>query len=348
MRYLVTGATGFVGSAVTRKLLSHGHSVRALVRAGSENRIPSDPGIERAVGDVTDRASIKRALRGIDAVFHVAAVYSYWHQNPADTYRTNVDGTEIVLQEAKAAGVAKVVVTSTVATLKWPGKGEIADETATAAIDDLPGHYKRSKLLAEQAALALNEPGFEVVIVNPTAPFGPGDARPTPTGRIVLEFLNHRFPGYVKTGINVCDVEDVAMGHLLALEKGRAGERYILGSENVSLRGIYDRLSKVTGLSRRPVRLPFSVAFLAGALDTVIEGKLLGREPFIPVEGLRVARHPMFVDCSKAVNELGLPQRPAADSLLRAVEWFSENGYTKAKLPRSEKRDSVDEASISS
>jgi dihydroflavonol-4-reductase len=142
----------------------------------------------------------------------------------------------------------------------------------------LPGHYKRSKLLAEQAALALNEPGFEVVIVNPTAPFGPGDARPTPTGRIVLEFLNHRFPGYVKTGINVCDVDDVAMGHLLALEKGRAGERYILGSENVSLRGIYDRLSEVTGLRRRPLRLPFSVAFLAGAIDTVIEGKLLGRE----------------------------------------------------------------------
>ncbi|MDA0231896.1 MAG: NAD-dependent epimerase/dehydratase family protein [Chloroflexi bacterium] len=331
MKYLVTGATGFIGSAVARRLVRRGHTVRALVRPGSEKRLPADPSIEVLPGDVTDPVSVKEAVRGIDGLFHVAAVYSYWHPDPAETYRTNVDGTAMLLREARAAGVSRAVVTSTVATLKWPGKGRLADEAAVASIDELPGHYKRSKLLAEQAALSLNGHGFEVVIVNPTAPFGPRDARPTPTGRIVIEFLNRRFPGYVDTGLNVCDVSDVAEGHLLAFEKGRAGERYILGSENVTLRGIYDLLGEVTGLGRRPVRVPHKVALFAGAIDTLIEGRILRREPFIPVEGLQVARHPMFVDCSKAVIELGLPQRPAAESLHRAADWFARNGYTKAR-----------------
>lgn len=331
MKFLVTGATGFVGAAVARRLLQRGHEVRALVRPGSESRLSLDPAMELIRGDVTDAASVKEAVRGVTGVFHTAGVYRYWHPDPGDTYRSNVDGTSLVLREAKSEGVGRAVVTSTVATLKWPGKGRIANETAIASVDDLPGHYKRSKLLAEQAALAQNGHGFDVVIVNPTAPFGPGDARPTPTGRIVLEFLNRRFPGYVDTGLNVCDVDDVAEGHVLAFEKGRPGERYILGSENVTLRGIYDLLNQVTGLGRRPVRVPLKFALFAGVLDTLIEGRILRREPLIPTEGLRVARHPMFVDCSKAVIELGLPQRPAAESLRRAACWFTSNGYSSAR-----------------
>jgi dihydroflavonol-4-reductase len=332
MKFLVTGATGFVGAAVVRRLVQRGHKVRAVVRPGSEGRLESDPAIEVVPGDITDPVSIREAVHGRDGLFHVAAIYRFWHRDPKETYRTNVDGTSLVLREAKAAGIDRAVVTSTVATLKWPGEGKIADEYSVASVEDLPGHYKRSKLLAEQAALAQEGHGFDVVIVNPTAPFGPGDARPTPTGRIVLEFLNKRFPGYVNTGLNVCDVDDVAEGHILAFEKGRSGERYILGSENLTLRGIYDLLSQVTGLSRRPVRVPFRFALVAGMLDTLVEGRLLRREPVIPTEGLRVARHPMFVDCSKAVIELGLPQRPAAESLLNAACWYATNGYTRARL----------------
>lgn len=335
MKFLVTGATGFIGGAIARHLLDDGHSVRALVRPESRAKFSVEGSLGRleiAVGDLTDEASLRGAVEGVDGVFHVAAVYSYWHRDPSATYRVNVDGTERLLKLAKAAGVARVVVTSTVATLKWPGVGKLADETAVATIDDLPGHYKRSKLLAEQAALALNGTGFEVIVTNPTAPFGPGDARPTPTGRVVLEFLNRRFPGYVNTALNVADVDDIAAGHLLAFEKGRPGERYILGSENVTLRGIYDRLSQVTGLRRYPIRVPFALANVVGAFDTLIEGRLLRREPYIPLEGLRVARHPMLVNCTKAVVELGLPTRPAAESLRRSAHWFARHGYTKARI----------------
>lgn len=347
MKFLVTGASGFVGSAITRKLLASGHSVRALVRAGSESKLPQNREIETVTGDVTDEAAVQNAVAEVDGVFHVAAVYSFWHRDPSETYRTNVDGTETVLRAAKSAGVKRAVVTSTVATLKWPGKGMLADESSIASIEDLPGHYKRSKLMSEQAALALNGQGFEVVITNPTAPFGPGDARPTPTGRLVLEFLNHRFPGYVDTGLNVCDVDDVAEGHLLAFFKGRAGERYILGSENLSLRAIYDRLATVTGLKRRPFRVPYSLAMTVGMIDSVFEGRILKREPYIPMEGLRVAKHPMFVNCSKAVVELGLRMRPAADSLKRSADWFVENGYSSAKVRNSDSLDNEDEASVS-
>lgn len=346
MKFLVTGASGFVGGAVTRKLLAEDHSVRALVRPGSESRIPPNSEIELVTGDVTDRPSVQKAVADVDGVFHVAAVYSFWHSNPAETYRTNVDGTELVFREARGAGVRRAVFTSTVATLKWPGKNAIADESSIASLEDLPGHYKRSKLLAEQAALALNGQGFEVVVTNPTGPVGPGDARPTPTGRLVLEFLNHRFPGYVNTGLNVCDVDDVAEGHLLAYSKGRAGERYILGSENLSLRDIYDRLSRITGLKRRPIRVPFALAMAVGAADTAFEGKILRREPYVPLEGLRVAKHPMFVDCSKAVIELGLPTRTATESLRRSVNWFVENGYSTAKVRGSDSLDNEDEASV--
>lgn len=333
MKLLLTGAAGFLGGAVLRALTSRGHSVRALVRPDSRGKLPAGPMVEPFPGDLEDSASLERAVEGVDGLFHVAAVYSYWHRDPSQTYRVNVDGTEKLLAAAKRAGVRRVVFTSTVATLKWPGKGELADESAVASIDELAGHYKKSKLLAEQAALSMNGAGFEVVVVNPTAPFGPGDTRPTPTGRIVLEFMNKRFPGYVDSGVNVCDVDDAAEGHALAFEHGKPGERYILGSENIKLREIYETLARVTGLKRRPVRAPFALALAAGWIDTLIEGKLLRREPYIPLEGLHVARHPLYVTCEKAVSELGLPQRPAAESLLRAARWFDENGYSRAKMP---------------
>jgi len=337
MKLLVTGSTGFIGKSVTQHLLDRGHNIRALVRPESSGSLPDHPSLEPIPGDLTDKSSLESAVRGVEGVFHIAAVYSYWHRDPRDTYETNVDGAAALLNAAKSSGVKRVVLTSTVATLKWPGKGKLANETALADIEDLPGHYKKSKLMAEHAAMALNDRNFEVVVVNPTAPFGPGDSRPTPTGRIALEYLNNRFPGYVATGMNVCDVDDVAVGHLLAFERGRPGERYILGSENKTLREIYSELERVTGLKRRPVRIPFPVATLAGHLDSLLEAKLLRREPRIPLEGLRVAKHPLFVSCEKAVKELGLPQRPAAESLERSARWFSENGYCRATMPHTSK-----------
>lgn len=332
MRILLTGATGFIGRAVLKSLVGRGYQVRALARAGGKGKIPAHSSVEVVTGDLLDRASLHNAVRGVDALIHTAALYSYWSPDRSLIYRTNVDGAGALLLAAREAGVRRVVVTSTVATLKAPDKGRLADETSVAEVDELPGHYKKSKLLAEQAALSLSSPQFEVIVVNPTAPFGPGDTRPTPTGRIVLEFLNRRFPGYVATGMNVCDVDDVAEGHVLALEKGRPGERYVLGGENMTLREIYGLLARATGLTRRPVRAPYALAFAAGYVDTFIEGRLLGRTPYVPVEGLRVARRPMYVDTRKAVDELGLPQRPAIESLLRAAQWFASNGYSRARI----------------
>ncbi len=347
MKFLVTGATGFVGSAIIRELVRRGHSVRALVRPGSAQRLDHSHAVEVATGDVTDSESLNTAMAGISGVFHIAAVYSYWHRDPSETYQVNVDGTVNVLRVAQQNGVPRAVLTSTVATLKWPGHGQLADEDSVATLDELPGHYKQSKLLAEQAALDFNGADLEVVITNPTAPFGPGDARPTPTGRIVLEFLNRRFPGYVSSGVNVCDVDDVAIGHVLAFEKGRAGERYILGSENLTLREVYETLGEVTGLNRRPLRVPMVLAKAAGAVDSIIEGRLLRREPYIPLEGLRVAEHPLFVGCSKAKSELGFNARPAAEALRRSAEWFIANGYSRARIVAGNQTERDDEAEAS-
>ncbi len=332
MKLLVTGATGFVGGAVARLLAQRGHDVRALARAGGGREELGRQGIQVVTGDILDPAAVRAAVAGVEGVFHLAAVYSYSGLRPAETYRVNVEGVRNVLAAARDAGVRRVVHTSTVATLKWPGPGRFADESYLAELGELPGHYKRSKLLGEQAALSFNSPGFDVVVVNPTAPFGPGDARPTPTGRIVLEFLRRRFPGYVETGVNVCDVDDVAAGHILAFEKGRAGERYILGGlENLSVLAIYATLARVTGLRRTPFRVPYAVAFAAGAAESVLVRAHVRREPYIPIEGLRVARHPMFVTSDKAVRELGLPMRPATESLERAARWYIDHGYSQRR-----------------
>jgi dihydroflavonol-4-reductase len=328
MKVLVTGATGFVGGAVARQLAASGHTVRAMARPGAETGLLARDGIEIVRGDLLDATSFAPALRGMDALVHAAAIYSYSARDTRMTYRVNYESVTPLFEAAREAGVRRAVFTSTVATLKWPGAGKLVTEASLATLADLPGHYKRSKLLGEQAALRLNARGFEVVVVNPTAPFGSGDARPTPTGRIVLEFLRRRAPGYVRTGLNVCDVDDVAAGHIAALARGRPGERYILGGpDNLPLREIYRVLGEVTGLRRWPVRIPYAIAFAAGVVDGVIERTLLRREPYIPVEGLRVARHPMYADCAKSREGLGLRARPAALALERAARWYVDNGY---------------------
>ncbi len=333
MRLLVTGATGFVGGAVARLLAARGHSVRGFARAGRDVASLEKAGVEVVRGDLLDGEAVGAAVRGAEGLFHIAAVYSYSFRDRGLLYRTNVDAVRSLFSAARAAGVRRAVFTSTVATLKWPGHGKLADESSVAVPGDLTGHYKRSKLLGEQAALSFDSPGFEVVVVNPTALFGPGDARPTPTGRIVLEYLRNRFPGYVQTGVNVCDVDDAAAGHLAAFERGRPGEKYILGGpDNLTLEQIYATLRQVTGVRRTPVRVPYVLAFAAGLLGSVAEGALLRREPYIPIEGLRVARHPMFVSCRKAITGLGLPQRPAAESLERGARWYVDNGYAKVRL----------------
>ena len=264
MKVLVTGATGFVGGAVARVLAERGYQVRALVRPGRDALDLRDLGVEPTEGDLLDGASLAAGVNGVEGVFHVAGVYAYWTADPAMLYRANVGGTKALLDAARRAGVRRVVFTSTVATLKWPGRGRLADERSVASLEEMTGHYKRSKWLGEQAALAANGDGLEVVAVNPTAPFGPGDARPTPTGRIVLEFLKRRMPGYVQSGINVVDVADVAAGHVSAFERGRPGERYILGNENLTLAEVYGLLREVTGLRRLPLRVPYWAAFAAG------------------------------------------------------------------------------------
>ena len=327
MRVLVTGGTGFVGNAVARALAGRGYRVRALVRPGRDAARLRELGAEVVQGDLLDEASLAAAVDGVEGLFHVAAVYAYWTADPAMLYRVNVDGTTALLAAARQAGVRRAVFTSTVATLKWPGRGRLADERSVASLEEMAGHYKRSKWLAEQAALTANGDGFAVVVVNPTAPFGPWDARPTPTGRIVLEFMRRRMPGYVQSGINVVDVDDVAAGHVSAFERGRAGERYILGNENLNLAEVYGLLGEVTGLRRLPVRVPYWLAFAAGLVDGAIEGRLLGREPYVPLEGLRVARHPMYTDCSKAVADLELPQTAAAEALESAARWYVDHGY---------------------
>lgn len=329
MRFLVTGATGFIGGAVARHLLQQGHAVRALVRPVHAAETISRQGYEPAVGDLLDPPSLDRATYGVDGVFHVAALYSFWQRDASTIYRVNVDGTRELLKAARRNGIGRVVFTSSVGVLRAPEPGELADESFTAEPGELPDHYHRSKLLAEQAALGESGRGMEVVAVNPTAPVGPGDVKPTPTGRIILEFLGRRTPGYVGVDLNIVDVRDVAAGHLAAFERGRAGERYLLGNLNTNLADIYRRLAGVTGLRRRPVRAPYPLVLLAAHVDQFVEGRLLRRTPFLPVGGVRATRHRMHVDCRKAIRELAFPQSPPDRALADAAAWFVTNGYVQ-------------------
>ena len=335
-RALVTGATGFVGAAVARALLAEGWQVRALVRAGSDRRNVAALAVEQAVGDLTDAASLERALEGCDAAFHVAADYRLWAPRPQELYRANVDGTGHLLDAARRAGVRRIVYTSSVATVGLPADGRPGAEDTPAALADMIGHYKRSKFLAEERARDAAARGVPVVIVNPSTPIGPGDVKPTPTGQIVLDAARGRTPAYVDTGLNIVHVDDVAAGHLLAFHRGRVGERYILGGDDMTLRQILTLIAQLVG--RRPprVRLPHS-AVLPVAYVAELYARLTGRPTRVTVEGVRMARKRMFFSSAKAVRELGYRWRPPPQAFADALRWFRENGYLTDGAPSESK-----------
>jgi dihydroflavonol-4-reductase len=326
MTTLVTGATGFVGSHVARQLVAAGDSVRVLVRRSSNLAVLEGLQVEPVEGDLRDGASLQRAMQGVRRVYHVAADYRLWTPKPAEIYESNVEGTRRLLQAAQRAGVERIIYTSTVATIAVPRHGALPNEGTQATLGEMIGHYKRSKFLAEQVAMEAARSGVPVVIVNPTAPVGPGDWKPTPTGRIILDFLQGKMPAYVDTGLNVAAVEDVAAGHLLAAEKGRIGERYILGARNMTLKQILDALSAITGRPAPRVRLPHAIALAAGYADEFYS-RLAGREPQIPVEGVKMSRHKMFVESDKAARELSYKAGKVEAALERAIRWYEGHGY---------------------
>lgn len=330
MPVLVTGGTGFVGSRVVRRLLARGEPVRCLVRSGSPGRNLEGLRVELAVGDLRDEGSLRAALQGCTHLFHVAADYRLWSRDPRELYRSNAEGTRSILRLAGDAGCARIVYCSSVGALGTPGDGRSGDEETPVGLQDMVGHYKRSKFLAEREAESAAAAGVPVVIVNPSTPIGPNDIKPTETGRIITRFLNRRMPAFLDTGLNLVDVDDVAEGHLLAAEKGRVGAKYILGNRNMSLLEMLGALSTLTGLPAPRVRVPYALALLAAHVEETISGRLMGREPEIPLEGVRMARKKMYFDPSRAVRELGLPQSSIEDALGRSVAWFRDNGYVRS------------------
>ena len=324
-KILVTGAAGFLGSHVTRQLVARGADVRVLLRPSSNNRAIADLALEYVTGDLRDPASLERALAGVQRVFHVAADYRLWSKRSQDIYDSNVAGTKNLLEAAKRAGVEQFIYTSTVATIAVD-RPEPPNESTDAKLDEMVGHYKRSKWLAEKEVLDAARNGFPAIVAMPTTPVGPWDWKPTPTGKIILDFLNGKMPGYVETGLNFVGVEECAAGHLLVAAKGKVGERYLLGGENLTLKALLDTLSRITGLSAPKLKIPHGLA-LGVAYANTLFSRLVGREPSIPVEGVKIARHMMFVDCSRSQRELGFKAGPVSAALERAVRWYEVNGY---------------------
>src|ERR1700683_1375739 len=327
MKAFVTGATGFVGSHVARVLAEQGADLRLLIRSNSDLRNIQGLNADRVIGDLRDPASIDKAMSGCDVVFHVAADYRLWVRDPEQMYRANVEGTRAILEAARKNHVRRVVYTSSVATMGFTSNGHPADENSPVSLDGMIGHYKRSKFMAEEVALAAGRGGMDVVVVNPSTPVGEQDIKPTPTGRIVVDFLKKMFPAYVDTGLNLVDVRECARGHVAALEKGKSGERYILGGENLTLKQILDKLGAISGLPSPTVKLPYFVAYAAGLVDENFSGRLMGREPRATVETVRMGKKKMWASSAKAERELGWRTVPADDALRRAVEWFRTNGY---------------------
>jgi dihydroflavonol-4-reductase len=327
LKAFVTGSTGFLGSHVARVLSESGAELRLLVRPTSNLSNLEGLNAETATGDLRDAASLDKAMSGCDTVFHVAADYRLWVRDPKEMYRSNVDGTRAILEAARKNGVQRVVYTSSVATIGFTRDGSSADENSPVSLADMIGHYKRSKFMAEQVAMEAGRSGMHVVTVNPTTPVGAQDVKPTPTGRIVLDFLKRKFPAYVDTGLNLVDVRECARGHVSALEKGKTGERYILGGENLTLKQILDKLGDITGLPSPNVRLPYFFAFMAGVFGEMITGRLLGGEPRATIDTVRMGSKKMFASSARAERELGWKIAPVDGALRRAVEWFRANKY---------------------
>jgi len=326
MLAFLTGATGFVGSHVARALAEQGADLRLLVRTNSNLKNIQDLKADLFTGDLRDPASLEKGIAGCDAIFHVAADYRLWVRDPDEMYRANVEGTRAILAAARVNKVRRVVYTSSVATMGFT-ENSLADENSPVSLANMIGPYKRSKFMAEQVATKAARAGQDVVIVNPTTPVGERDIKPTPTGRIVVDFLKKKFPAYVDTGLNLVDAKECARGHIAALEKGRPGERYILGGENLTLKQILDKLAAITGLPSPTIRVPYIVALATGVVDELITGRLLGREPRATIDAVRMGRKKMFVSSAKSERELGWKVVPVDAALRRAADWFKDNGY---------------------
>jgi len=326
MKALVTGATGFIGGAVARALVNAGTDVRVLARAGSDLRNLEGLPVERVEGDLRDQASLNKSLIGCQRLYHVAAHYALWAKDPSIFYDVNVTGTKNLLEAARTVGTERIVYCSTIGAIGLPSGGGLGTEETPVSLNQMAGHYKRSKYLAEQEVLTLAKAGLPVVIVNPSAPVGAGDVKPTPTGQVIVDFMKGRMPAYIETGMNIVDVDDVAAGHLLAMEKGRIGERYILGNKNLMLREVFEILSRLTGVGAPTIKLP-RLAILPLAYLNQWIANLTGRPPRIPLEGVKMAKYKMHYDCNKAITELGIPQTPPEVALEKAVRWFTDHGY---------------------
>ncbi|WP_455379622.1 hopanoid-associated sugar epimerase [Petrachloros mirabilis] len=326
MKALVTGATGFIGGAVARALVHAGIDVRVLTRSKSDLKNLEGMKVERVAGDLRDPASLRHALAGCRQLYHVAAHYALWARDTSIFYDINVTGTKNLLEAARASNIERTVYCSTIGAIGLPPGEGLGTEETPVSLDQMTGHYKRSKYLAEQVVLKLAREGLPVVIVNPSAPVGAGDVKPTPTGQVVVDFMKGRMPAYIETGMNIVDVDDVATGHLLAMEKGRQGERYILGCKNLMLHEVFEILSKLTGVATPTIKLP-RLAILPFAYINHWLASFTGQPPRIPLEGVKMAKYKMHYDCSKAIKELGLPQTPPDVALEKAVRWFRDHGY---------------------
>jgi dihydroflavonol-4-reductase len=327
MKALVTGSTGFIGAAVTRRLLERGVEVRVLVRRDSDLRNLVGLKVEQVYGDLRDTATLRQALSGCHRLYHVAAHYALWAPDPRIFYDINVTGTRNLLEAARDAGIERIVYTSTIGAIGLPPGGGLGTEETPVSPAQMSGHYKRSKYLAEQEVLKLARAGLPVVIVNPSAPIGARDIKPTPTGQVIVDFMKGRMPAFIETGMNLVDVEDIAVGHLNAMEKGRIGERYILGNQNLMLREVFAILSRLTGVPAPTIKLPRLALLPLAYANQWLADYVTRRPPRIPLEGVKMAKYVMHYDCTKALRELALPQTPVEVALENAVRWFRDHKY---------------------
>ncbi len=329
LRALVTGSTGFIGANIVRELLAFGFDVNVLIRKNSNMFNIEGLPVKIIYGDLLDYDSIKEASKKCDALFHAAASYNFWCREPKKTYEINVQGTLNTINASLESGVSKIVYTSSESTLKIE-QGRLGDESKLNSLEDVAGDYKKSKLLAEFEVEKLCKKGYPIVTVNPTAPIGPWDVKPTPTGRIVVDFLNKRMPAYVNTGMNVIDVKDLAVGHLLAYEKGVIGQRYVLGNRNVTLKEIFEIMGKISNIKPPTRSIPIGLAYFFSVFDEFISGKVLKKCPRVPKAAVKTARKFRYFDCRKAIDDLGLPQSPIEDAFYRSIKWFKEKNYVRA------------------